>query len=144
MSWHDWHHSELTVQRLYDILRLRSEIFVVEQNCVYRDIDDQDLTGTTRHLCWYDGSVLGAYSRIFESNGDVRIGRVVVDKKFRGGMGAKLLEESLKVVHRHFPEKRVVLSAQEHLQGFYGKFGFVAEGEPYDEDGIMHIEMILQ
>lgn len=126
MTWQDLHHSELTVPQLYALLKLRSEVFVVEQQCVYQDVDGDDLVGENRHLLgWRDGELV-AYARILKSEEEfapVVIGRVIVSPAARGAkLGYQLMEQA-------------------HLQSFYAHFGFTPVTEVYDEDGIPHIGM---
>jgi ElaA protein len=128
--------TELTAHQLYDILRLRVDVFVVEQNCPYPELDGRDLLPTTRHF-W-----LGApdsYLRLLtEPDGTYRIGRVVTAKHARGrGLAAELMAAALSAVG----DADSVLDAQTYARGFYAKFGYVAEGEEFDEDGIPHIRM---
>ena len=129
IQWQDLHHSELTVQSLYALLRLRCEVFVVEQTCPYQDIDGDDLTGENRHILGWKDNELVAYARILKSEDDfepVVIGRVIVSNKARGEkLGYQLMEKTLDA----------------HLQPFYGHFGFTPVTDVYDEDGIPHIGM---
>lgn len=143
--WQDLHHSQLTVARLYALLKLRCEVFVVEQNCPYLDVDGDDLKGNNRHiLAWRDNTLI-AYARILKSDdglAPVVIGRVIVSDAARGEkLGYRLMEKTLDSCRQHWPESEIFLSAQAHLQGFYGHFGFVPVGEIYPEDGIPHIGM---
>ncbi|MBU9847041.1 GNAT family N-acetyltransferase [Rahnella ecdela] len=144
LHWQDYHHSELNAAQLYAILALRSEVFVVEQTCVYQDIDGQDLAGENRHIvAWLNGHV-AAYARILRLENEVAIGRVIVAPSARGlKLGYQLMEQALASCQKHWPGARVAISAQAHLQGFYGRLGFVAYTEIYDEDGIPHVGMEL-
>lgn len=147
--WQDIHHSQLTTEQLYKILKLRSEVFVIEQQCIYQDIDDQDLIGENRHIMAWQNSNLVAYARILvfthEQPAHLSIGRVITVPSARGtGLGYQLIEQALNACREHWLSNMPIhLSAQAHLQKFYGSFGFTAEGEVYDEDGIPHIKMIL-
>ena len=133
----------LSVIELYQILRLRSEIFVVEQNCVYQDLDNKDQKAL--HLFGeYDGKII-AYSRLFKA-GDYfdcsSIGRVVVaanyrDKKF----GHELIKQGIAEIRNHFNEENITISAQLYLKKFYETHGFIQTSEMYLEDDIPHIEM---
>ena len=133
----------LSVNELYDMLRLRSEIFVVEQNCVYLDIDGKDKLAL--HLLGkFDGKIV-AYSRLFKpeiSFDNASIGRVVVDVNYRDRKwGHNLMQESINGIKKHFGESKITIGAQLYLKKFYESHGFVQSSEMYLEDGIPHIEM---
>jgi ElaA protein len=135
---HDATGPELTAAQLHDILRLRVDVFVVEQKAAYPEIDGRDLRPDTRHL-WFEGEGgVAAYLRVLlDPDGVRRIGRVVTAASARGqGLAARLMEAALTVPGEY------VLDAQTYVQGFYARYGFVAEGEEYtDDDGIPHIRM---
>ena len=137
--------SELTTQQLYDILQLRSEVFVVEQDCVYQDIDGNDQVSI--HILGYDEETLVAYARILPPNTyfkEASIGRVIVKETYRKhSYGHDLIDYSIDYVHRQFPDEVIKISAQQYLIKFYSSHGFVAKGEGYLEDGIPHIAMYL-
>ncbi|WP_192562684.1 GNAT family N-acetyltransferase [Pseudomonas gozinkensis] len=145
IEWVCKHHSDLGLEQLYAILKLRSEVFVVEQRCAYLDPDGQDLDGDTCHLMGWDGDQLVAYLRLLDpesQGGDVVIGRVLTAPAGRGkGLGHEMMEQALKQAEKHWPEVPIYLSAQAHLQGYYGRYGFVVAGEEYLEDDIPHIGM---
>jgi ElaA protein len=145
IEWVCKQHNDLGKEQLYAILRLRAEVFVVEQKCAYQDVDGQDLEGDTRHLMGWDGDRLVAYLRLLDpelQGGDVVIGRVVTAPEDRGkGLGHEMMEQALKQAQKHWPQVPIYLSAQAHLQGYYGRYGFVAQGEEYLEDDIPHIGM---
>lgn len=145
LTWSCKHHSELSKEELYDLLRLRCEVFVVEQTCPYQDIDGQDLAGDTCHLMACENGQLLAYLRLLDPDthdGEVVIGRVITAAAGRGrGLGHQLMEHALAEAARRWPGRPVYLSAQAHLQGYYGRYGFQAEGEVYLEDDIPHIDM---
>lgn len=145
IEWVCKHHSDLGLQQLYAILKLRSEVFVVEQRCAYLDPDGQDLDGDTCHLMGWDGDQLVAYLRLLDpesQGGDVVIGRVLTAPAGRGkGLGHEMMEQALKQAEKRWPEVPIYLSAQAHLQGYYGRYGFVVAGEEYLEDDIPHIGM---
>ena len=144
LHWQDYHHSDLNAAQLYAILALRTEVFIVEQTCVYQDIDGQDLAGENRHIVACLEGKPAAYARILRHVDDVAIGRVIVAPSSRClKLGYQLMEQSLEACHKHWPGARVVISAQAHLQGFYGRLGFVANTDIYDEDGIAHGGMVL-
>ena len=144
----DWickHHSDLGKEQLYAILKLRAEVFIVEQQCAYQDVDGQDLEGDTCHLMAWDGNQLVAYLRLLDpelQGGDVVIGRVIIAPHARGaGLGHTLMDQALEQIEERWPQTPIYLSAQTHLQGYYGRYGFVVAGEEYVEDGIPHIGM---
>ena len=145
IEWVCKHHSDLGLEQLYAILKLRSEVFVVEQRCAYLDPDGQDLDGDTCHLMGWDGDQLVAYLRLLDpesQGGDVVIGRVIIAPQGRGkGLGHTMMEHALEQAAKHWPQVPIYLSAQAHLQGYYGKYGFVVVGEEYLEDDIAHIGM---
>ncbi|AFQ48773.1 GNAT family N-acetyltransferase [Burkholderia cepacia] len=134
----------LTAREIYSILEARSAVFVVEQNCVYRDIDDADQAAW--HLAAYDpAGRLAGYLRVLlpdARNTDVRIGRVLTTAAFRGaGLGNALLSNALEHIRAQWPDTPVSLHAQAHLQRFYGAFGFTPSSDVHDEDGIPHVWM---
>lgn len=134
----------LTVNELYDLLKLRSEIFVVEQNCVYLDIDGKDKKAL--HLIGeYNGKV-AAYSRLFDAGisfENASIGRVVVGANYRDKKwGHDLMSEAIAAIKSNFGKDKITIGAQLYLKKFYESHGFVQSGEMYLEDDIEHIEMI--
>lgn len=136
--------NELTTQELYDILQLRSEVFVVEQNCVYQDIDGKDQKAL--HVLGINNNQLVAYTRIFKPGDyfeNASIGRVVVAKNQRQfKYGYDIMKVSIETVENHFKETLIKISAQAYLKGFYNNLGFNEIGEEYLEDDIPHIAMI--
>ena len=136
--------SKLSTEEIYNILKLRSEVFVVEQNCVYQDIDEKDQKAI--HLFIEKNSEIIAYTRIFKK-GDYyeenpSIGRVVVSKKERGkNLGKEIMKKSIYYVKENMDEKKIELSAQKYLDKFYKELQFYSEGEEYLEDGIPHQRM---
>lgn len=142
IEWQCIPYRQLSIDQLYDLLRLRSNVFVVEQECVYLDIDDLDQNSW--HLLGYEGSVLAGYARIFVQKGRSVIGRIVTAKSHRGaGLGKEIMRQSIDFIrakHEMLPGT-MYLMAQHHLEKFYQAFGFNAISEPFDEDGIMHIDM---
>ena len=135
---------ELSASELYDVLRLRSEVFVVEQNCVFLDQDDKDQY--CQHLSLFSDGKLAAYSRLVPagvSYEEISIGRVVTSPAFRGtGLGRELMERSIIACEELFAKAPIRIGAQTYALPFYASLGFVPEGEVYDEDGIEHIEML--
>lgn len=133
----------LSVYELYDILRLRSEIFVVEQNCVYLDLDGKDKVAM--HLFGeFEGKIV-AYSRLFKAGisfENASIGRVVVDTNYRDKKwGHELMREAIMGIKSLFGESKITIGAQLYLKKFYENHGFVQTSEMYLEDDIPHIEM---
>lgn len=137
---------ELSLQELYDILQLRSEVFVVEQDCVYQDIDGKDKGAL--HVLGKEGAKLVAYTRCFKPGDyfeEAAIGRVIVKEEYRKfGFGHKIMEASVKEIEQRYNTKTIKLSAQQYLTAFYESHGFIQTGEGYLEDGIPHIAMIKQ
>ncbi|WP_231920348.1 GNAT family N-acetyltransferase [Microlunatus soli] len=129
---------EITAAQLYPLLRLRVDVFVVEQDCPYPELDGRDLSAETMHLwCQGDDGPIG-YLRVLRDGDGFRIGRVCTAKAARGtGVGARLMTSALATCS----DAELVLDAQTYARDFYARFGFVAEGEPFLEDGIEHITM---
>ena len=132
---------ELTLHDLYSFLKLRVDIFVVEQNCPYPELDGADEKAIHLYIKEDDGVI--AYLRIIPSKtGTARIGRVVTKIEHRGkGLSSQLMKRAMEYIREHYPEDTMILSAQEHLQDYYGSFGFKAVSEVYLEDGIPHVDM---
>ncbi|MFA6248580.1 MAG: GNAT family N-acetyltransferase [Mucilaginibacter sp.] len=137
---------QLNVNELYDLLRLRSEVFVVEQNCVFLDQDNRDQQ--CYHLLVFAGDKLAAYSRLVPaglSYPEVSIGRVITSPAFRGkGFGRKVMELAIQNCREIFGQVDIRIGAQTYAQQFYASLGFVPQGDVYDEDGIEHIEMVIK
>ena len=136
--------NELSIKELYAILQLRSEVFVVEQDCVYQDIDYKDQKAF--HVLGIKEEKIIAYARIFNS-GDYfskpSIGRIIVKENQRKyKYGFQLVEESIQYIEDNFIEKIILISAQTYLTKFYNSLGFIQQGEGYLEDGIPHIKML--
>ena len=141
--------ADLTSIEVYEMLAARSAVFVVEQNCVYGDIDGLDMQAW--HLLAYGAGVgvapppLAGYLRVLlpdADDTDVRIGRVLTTAEFRGiKLGNAMLERSIAHIRAQWPGTPIRLHAQAHLQGFYGAFGFAPVSEIHDEDGIPHVWM---
>ncbi len=135
--------NQLSTLQLYDYLQLRSEVFVVEQNCVYQDLDNLDKIAF--HVLLHKGDNLIACARIIPAGityDEISIGRVIVAGHERQkNIGMQLMNYCIDRIKEHFGPQTIVLSAQAHLQEFYQKLGFEALGESYLEDGIPHIKM---
>ncbi len=143
IQWSTKRFDELTVHELHDLLRLRVDIFVVEQNCPYAEIDGLDLTALHLFAQSADGSMI-AYARMIPPEGDgvPHIGRVVVHADHRGnGIAGILMARALDMVLKHYGSRRSALAAQAHLEQFYARFGFTREGPDYLLDGIPHVDM---
>jgi ElaA protein len=134
----------LSPRELYAILRLRSEIFVVEQNCVFLDMDNNDQV--CQHLMLYQNKELMAYARIVPAGitfPQPSIGRIVSSHAARGkGFGRQLVKLGIENCIRLHGNKPIKIGAQLYLKTFYESFGFVSEDDFYDEDGIDHVHMI--
>lgn len=134
---------ELTTKELYDLLQLRSEIFVVEQQCAYLDMDGVDFQ--CHHLLIYDhNDKLQAYARLIPAGLtflENSIGRIVT-REHGNGLGKILMKVALVEMNNIFGDRPIRIGAQTQALPFYRNFGFIEDGEPYDEDGIDHIEMI--
>jgi ElaA protein len=139
----------LSVEQLYALLRLRVEIFMIEQNCLYPEIDGWD--NEALHLMGYSDGKIALYARIFQPNHiyhaekfpPARIGRVATHKDFRNqGLGHVLMRKALSEIERHSGKTQVILNAQSHLEKFYSRHGFNREGSEFMEDGIPHVFMI--
>lgn len=137
---------ELQLEELYDILRVRAEVFVVEQNCPYLDPDGKDKN--SEHLILKENGEVVAYARILKpgiSYEESSIGRVLVTEKFRGkSFGKKLVQEAIDYILQVWRERSIRISAQAYLLKFYGELGFKPVSEIYMEDDIPHIEMVYE
>lgn len=135
---------ELTTDELYAVLQLRSEVFVVEQDCVYQDIDYKDQKSL--HILGYKNEELVAYTRIFKGGDyfeNASIGRVIVKENARKyGYGHDIIKASIAAISEEFDETTIKISAQTYLKKFYEAHGFQQVGEGYLEDGIPHIGML--
>jgi ElaA protein len=129
---------DLDTTTLYDLLRLRIDVFVVEQRCAYPELDGRDTEPGTRHVWLAQDRDVRAYLRILADDGAERIGRVAVARDARGaGLAGRLMTEALAVVGN----RPAVLEAQAHLTGFYTRHGFAVTGPEYLDDGIPHVPM---
>lgn len=134
----------LSPNELYAIIRLRNEVFVVEQNCVFQDADNKDQPSL--HLMFWNNNELVAYCRLVPPGlayTEMSIGRVVSSPYHRkSGAGRQLIAEAIELIHQQFGTGPIRIGAQCYLIKFYASFGFIEEGEMYLEDGIEHIEMV--
>lgn len=138
------HFKELTTDELYEILKLRAEVFVVEQNCVYQDLDDVDLDAY--HVYFKEEERIVAYLRVVEKGkrlDEVSVGRVISLKR-RCGLGSELMKLGLAVAKEKYGAKTVKVGAQAYAKPFYEKAGFRQISGEYLEDGIPHIYMLCE
>ncbi|WP_143304605.1 GNAT family N-acetyltransferase [Chitinophaga vietnamensis] len=147
MRWETKDFQTLSVTELYAILHLRSEVFVVEQNCAYQDMDNSDQKAL--HLLGYDEEGrLAAYTRLFKAGikfKEASIGRVVTAPFARGkGAGRALMVQSINVLQAQYGVQPIRIGAQQYLQKFYESLGFEQVSDTYLEDGIPHIEMLRE
>ena len=135
---------ELNIDELYSILELRSEIFVVEQNCVYQDVDGKDKKAL--HVIGKKEGEIIAYTRLFDAGDyfkEASLGRVLVKEDQRQyGYGHDIIKASIQAIQSYFNQTTIVISAQTYLKRFYESHGFKQKGEEYLEDGIPHVEMV--
>ncbi|HEY2727473.1 MAG TPA: GNAT family N-acetyltransferase [Parafilimonas sp.] len=145
IHWYCKSFNDLSPFELYKILQLRSEVFVVEQNCVFLDMDNKD--EGCLHFMGFADDVLIAYTRLVPPGyiyNEMSIGRVVTSSKHRSkGLGKELMQRSINVCKHNFGEGPIKIGAQCYLLKFYESFGFKIIGDKYDEDGIEHVHMLL-
>lgn len=150
-TWQTKHFNELSLDQLYDLLKLRVDVFVVEQTCYYPDLDSNsgqlDRHKETLHLLGYQNDTLVSYLRILAQGQSydeyVSIGRVAIAEQARGsGLGHELMTQALLLCQQYFPKQPIKISAQEHLLNYYQQHGFEQASTMYLEDDIPHIAMI--
>lgn len=132
---------QLTVDELYELLRIRSEVFVVEQNCVYQDLDRDDQEAV--HLWLMEGGKVVALCRVCPAGTHMRevsVGRVITTERGKG-YGKRIMLEGIAAAREHFHAKVIEIEAQEYARGFYEQVGFHQSSEPFMLDGIPHIKM---
>ncbi|BCB05189.1 GNAT family N-acetyltransferase [Bacillus sp. KH172YL63] len=146
MSWKVKSFNELSNYELYEMLQVRTQVFVVEQNCPYLEVDGKDLHA--HHLYKEENGEVVAYARLLPagvSYTEPSIGRVLVKEAYRGkGFASELMTRGLAFIHDEWGEQTVKIQAQEYLRAFYESFGFRAVTETYLDDGIPHIDMVLK
>lgn len=139
----EFHH--LTLKQLHDLMLLRQQVFIIEQNCFYEDIDGAD--EKAEHLLIYENDELAGYLRIFAPGikyTEACIGRIVVKPTFRGSsIGSRLIGTGIEHIKKKYPNHNIRIEAQSALLKYYQAYGFEPEGEVYPLDGIDHIEMVL-
>ncbi len=147
MNWIYKSFEDLTAQELYDVLKLRQDVFIIEQDCIYEDMDGFD--DISNHLLAYNSDQkLIAYLRLFEAGSKYRessIGRIIVQNDFRNtGIGKELVRKGIQHCKVLSPNSDIKIEAQAHLLKFYSDLGFIQTSDIYPVDGIDHIEMILK
>lgn len=144
IEWQCLKFQALSAEQLFAVLKARQEVFIIEQNCIYPDIDEGDRLGL--HVLGCCDGELQLYTRILPAGfrfDEISIGRVLTRDKVRGqGLGHHLLQQTLLEVEREYGSAPIRISAQAHLQAYYEAYGFVVGSKPYDEDGIPHLEML--
>jgi ElaA protein len=149
-SWQFSRFRDLSIDDLYAIVRLREAVFIIEQNCPYPDADGRD-PFAWHLLGWRDGAdgqELAAYARIFEPGiryHEASLGRIVTSPTVRGtGLGRQLMVEALKRAETVAPNQPIKIAAQRRLENFYTGYGFKTVSDPYQEDGIIHVDMVRE
>ncbi len=146
IAWEWYSFEQLSNRHLHEILRLRQEVFIVEQNCVYLDADELDTV--SHHLMGRISGEIVVYARLCPPGSrftEPSMGRLLTVKPYRqAGLAHRAVERCLLKAKEIFDESSFRISAQSYLRDFYSGFGFVESGEPYDEDGIEHIDMVLK
>jgi len=144
ISWTIKNFEKLTLIELYEILKIRSEVFIVEQKCIFQDIDDHDKSAI--HLIAWQNDILVGYTRLLPPGivyPEASIGRVISSPRMRKiGIGKMLMQRSIKTVYDTYKCESIKLNAQLYLKEFYKSFGFIETSEPYLYDNILHIEML--
>ena len=141
MQWQAKNFGNLSARELFEIYKLRTAVFVVEQNCPYQEVDDKDLQAV--HLFAKNAKNLTAYCRLIPADDGVHIGRVLVVKEARGsGLARELVQNVLDYCRINFPNQPIHAQAQSYLQHFYESFGFQAMSGEYLEDDIPHLDMV--
>jgi len=145
LKWQWCRLGELSAAQVYAVLAARVAVFIVEQNCAYQDLDGLD--AEAEHLIAWSGAEVAGYLRVLAPGtrfDDPSIGRIITAKPFRGtGLGRELVAKGIEQARRRYPGRPVRISAQQYLEKFYREFGFATVSEPYLEDDIPHVEMLL-
>lgn len=132
--------SELTAAEIYEILKVRAQVFQMEQNIHYLDEDNVDYDSL--HCFFEENGQVTAYLRAFPDNGKIRVGRVLTITRGQGH-GRRLMERSVRATRERFGALDIIMDAQKHAEGFYKKLGFVTTSDEFIEEGIVHVEMVL-
>lgn len=130
---------KLTTQELFHIYKLRVDVFVVEQQCPYHEIDDIDLVSHHIYL-QNDSSLILAYCRLYKQNDTFHIGRVIATERLKG-YGTQIIKTAIEFAEKTLHADTIIIEAQTYAQKFYEKLGFVQTSELFEEDGILHIQM---
>lgn len=142
MKIYNKNYNELTKDELYNILRLRNQIFIVEQKCYYEDIDNLDKDSI--HIFTKENDNIISYLRIFKEDGNYHMGRVLVKEENRkNGLSRKLLKYAIEYIFNELKEEKIIIEAQDYLKEFYKSMGFVEKSEVYLLDNIPHLIMEL-
>lgn len=145
IQWHLVPFSQLSTTQLYQLLKLRVDVFVVEQNCPYPELDGNDILHGVHHLLGYKNDELVACTRLLPAGttyDSISIGRVATKHNARGGgLGHQLMQKSIMYCQQLWPNEAIEIGAQEHLKPFYQQHGFVVTSDVYLEDGIPHVDM---
>ncbi|NQZ07649.1 MAG: GNAT family N-acetyltransferase [Algicola sp.] len=149
MQWYTHTFNQLTTKTLYDILKLRIDVFVVEQTCYYPDLDGIDCNDDTLHIYAFENDEIIAYLRCLAPGvvyeGESAIGRVVIAEQARGrSLGHELIQQGIKACEAAWPDNNIHMAAQEHLQKYYHQHDFKTIGEMFLEDDIPHISMVRE
>lgn len=149
LQWKTTTFHQFSLDQSFEVFQLRVDVFVVEQHCAYRELDEYDRHSETKHLSGYDeAGQLIAYSRLLPPDlcyPEVNFGRFVVRGDARKqGIGHQLLQKSLQEISRFWPKNPIRISAQEYMQRFYSQYGFIRVSDVYLEDGIPHLEMVKE
>ncbi|SHH05346.1 ElaA protein [Anaerosphaera aminiphila DSM 21120] len=143
MTWVCKTFKELSTKELFNIYMERVKVFIVEQKCAYREVDEDDLIAL--HLYNTKDGRITSYCRIIPKSNGIYIGRVLVVEEERGsGEGRKLVERALNLIEEKWAGKSIYIGAQEYLKNFYKTLGFIEIGEPYSDEGVMHIDMVRE
>ncbi|MBU3144310.1 GNAT family N-acetyltransferase [Clostridium sp. CF012] len=146
MNWKIKKFNELTGEEMYDILKIRNEVFVVEQKCIYQDCDGKDKE--SYHLYATENGEIIVYLRILEKGvaySEISIGRVLTNVNYRrSGLAKQMMQKAIEFIENHLNENTIKISAQEYLLDFYSSLGFVQVSNVYLEDDIPHVEMIYK
>ena len=137
--------NSLTGRQMYDVCRLRQDVFTIEQNCWVPELDDTDLVAT--HILLYEDNILASYARVYkdDNEGHIKIGRVVTAKAFRGkSLGSDVIRKSIQVAQDKYNAQEVWLDAQVQAIPFYEKCGLKVMSDPFMEDGIQHVKMVFK